>query len=201
MNSKLFGALAKCRCSLKTPHLLVALLPFAALITSAPANAFSTTCLSDCLSFTFSFTQPQGLVSGLVTGLNNNESGEQGAITINTYPSSLGLGTSPLSATSPTAPTPGFDDFIVSDGKITSAVYQVGEIHFAFLIDTNSDPEEFYLAPIPNDGPGPYATDQITFTPVTSATPLPATLALFAGGLGVVGYLTRRRKRHLVVAD
>jgi hypothetical protein len=31
-------------------------------------------------------------------------------------------------------------------------------------------------------------------TPV-SATPLPATLPLFAGGLGFVGYLTRRRKR------
>jgi len=28
-----------------------------------------------------------------------------------------------------------------------------------------------------------------------SATPLPATLPLFAGGLGFVGYLTRRRKR------
>jgi hypothetical protein len=29
-----------------------------------------------------------------------------------------------------------------------------------------------------------------------SATPLPATLPLFAGGLGFVGYLTRRKKRH-----
>lgn len=29
-----------------------------------------------------------------------------------------------------------------------------------------------------------------------SATPLPATLPLFAGGLGVVGYLTRRRKKN-----
>jgi hypothetical protein len=29
-----------------------------------------------------------------------------------------------------------------------------------------------------------------------SATPLPATLPLFAGGLGFVGYLTRRRKQR-----
>jgi hypothetical protein len=29
-----------------------------------------------------------------------------------------------------------------------------------------------------------------------SATPLPATLPLFAGGLGFVGYLTRRKKRN-----
>ncbi len=36
--------------------------------------------------------------------------------------------------------------------------------------------------------------EQFTFNDVTS-TPLPATLPLFAGGLGFVGYLTRRRKR------
>jgi hypothetical protein len=31
-----------------------------------------------------------------------------------------------------------------------------------------------------------------------SATPLPASLSLFAGGLGFVGYLTRRRKRQMI---
>jgi hypothetical protein len=35
----------------------------------------------------------------------------------------------------------------------------------------------------------------ITGPSVVSATPLPTTLPLFAGGLGFVGYLTRRRKR------
>lgn len=34
------------------------------------------------------------------------------------------------------------------------------------------------------------------FTGPVSATPLPATLPLFVGGLGVVGYLARRRKRN-----
>ena len=48
-------------------------------------------------------------------------------------------------------------------------------------------------------GPGnwDFAIDNVTFDqPLgTSATPLPATLPLFAGGLGFVGYLTKRRKQ------
>jgi hypothetical protein len=35
-----------------------------------------------------------------------------------------------------------------------------------------------------------------SFTAPVSATPLPATLPLFAGGLGVVGFLAKRRKRN-----
>ena len=35
----------------------------------------------------------------------------------------------------------------------------------------------------------------VGFTPDVSATPLPAALPLFAGGLGVMGLLGRRRKR------
>jgi hypothetical protein len=35
---------------------------------------------------------------------------------------------------------------------------------------------------------------------IPSATPLPATLPLFAGGLGFVGYLTRRKKRTQAIA-
>ena len=35
----------------------------------------------------------------------------------------------------------------------------------------------------------------VLFTPVSS-TPLPASLPLFAGGLGFIGYLTRRRKQN-----
>jgi hypothetical protein len=34
---------------------------------------------------------------------------------------------------------------------------------------------------------------------LAAATPLPATLPLFAGGLGFVGYLTRRKKRAQAV--
>jgi|ERR1700733_13551359 hypothetical protein len=43
------------------------------------------------------------------------------------------------------------------------------------------------------------ATFDVLNGPVT-ATPLPATLPLFAGGLGFVGYLTRRRKQALAAA-
>jgi hypothetical protein len=35
----------------------------------------------------------------------------------------------------------------------------------------------------------------LTSTATYGSTPLPATLPLFAGGLGFVGYLTRRRKQ------
>jgi hypothetical protein len=43
------------------------------------------------------------------------------------------------------------------------------------------------------DGPLYYATGTVTDS--LAATPLPATLPLFAGGLGFVGYLTGRKKR------
>ena len=36
--------------------------------------------------------------------------------------------------------------------------------------------------------------------PDTSVTPLPATLPLFAGGLGFVGYLANRRKKNATPA-
>ena len=49
------------------------------------------------------------------------------------------------------------------------------------------------------DGPGFYCGSRsiVSGSLVTgiSATPLPATLPLFAGGLGFVGYLTGRKKR------
>ena len=41
---------------------------------------------------------------------------------------------------------------------------------------------------------------QIATLSSVSATPLPATLPLFAGGLGFIGYLTRRKKRAQAVA-
>ncbi len=43
-------------------------------------------------------------------------------------------------------------------------------------------------------------TGSVTVTPEITPTPLPATLPLFAGGLGVVGYLTRRKRRSQVLA-
>jgi hypothetical protein len=43
-------------------------------------------------------------------------------------------------------------------------------------------------------------TGGTTFTPAVSATPLPAALPLFAGGLGFVGFLARRRKGTALAA-
>jgi hypothetical protein len=57
-----------------------------------------------------------------------------------------------------------------------------GENFLSYAVFT---PEDITGNPIPPDVP---------------STPLPATLPLFAGGLGFVGYLTRRKKRPLPLA-
>jgi hypothetical protein len=44
------------------------------------------------------------------------------------------------------------------------------------------------------------AAGTITSALAPSATPLPAALPLFAGGLGFVGFLTRRKKRKTLLA-
>ena len=50
-----------------------------------------------------------------------------------------------------------------------------------------------------DDDEGGNNPEKFTFNSIT-ATPLPATLPLFAGGLGFVGYLTRRRKKAVAAA-
>jgi hypothetical protein len=179
-------------------HLLAAATAILALLTCAPANAFTTTCISDCLTFDFSFTSSVGTVTGVITGLYNNEPDQQGAVTITSYPSALGsLGTPPLSVTSPRAPTPGFDNFNVTSGEITSALYYQGEPNFLLAICTFCEPEQYYLIPSGIGPPPADIADQITFTPVTSATPLPAAFPLFATGLATLGLLGWRRKRKV----
>jgi hypothetical protein len=48
---------------------------------------------------------------------------------------------------------------------------------------------------------GSIILDNLDIEPLNaSATPLPATLPLFAGGLGFVGYLAKRRKKNATLA-
>jgi hypothetical protein len=44
------------------------------------------------------------------------------------------------------------------------------------------------------------SVESVSVTPVVSATPVPAALPLFAGGLGVIGLFGRRRKRNNAAA-
>jgi hypothetical protein len=71
--------------------------------------------------------------------------------------------------------------FIVTETALTTA---------AFV--SNAEGTYLYASDVILDDPGSgYVGDPLS----VSATPLPATLPLFAGGLGFVGYLTRRKKR------
>ena len=70
--------------------------------------------------------------------------------------------------------------------------FSTGDINMTGLSASASIDPSFQLG---SGAPGGYSivfSDGIGDTP--SATPLPATLPLFAGGLGFVGYLTRRKK-------
>jgi hypothetical protein len=75
----------------------------------------------------------------------------------------------------PTQTTGGLS-FTLPDGD--SVILQLAVVGFPFTM-------AFELSNVPGALPDPSA----------SATPLPATLPLFAGGLGFLGYLARRKKR------
>ena len=87
--------------------------------------------------------------------------------------------------------TPYEVNMLVSTSASAGTIY--GQTALADLIATASIDPSFQLSA---DAPSGYSivfSDGIGDTP--TATPLPATLPLFAGGLGFVGYLTRRKKR------
>jgi hypothetical protein len=74
-------------------------------------------------------------------------------------------------------------------------VTETGLTPAAFV--SNSEGTYLYASDVILDDPGSgYVGDPLS----VSATPLPATLPLFAGGLGFVGYLTRREKRAQALA-
>jgi hypothetical protein len=87
-------------------------------------------------------------------------------------------------------------------GAPTAPVYVINDLNLAagtYILDTYlgacGNPDGCQKAGTPDDPV--YA---VLFTPegvsaTPSATPLPAAFPLFAGGVGFVGYLARRRKR------
>jgi hypothetical protein len=157
---------------------------------------------------TFNFSFDGGAVTGEVDGLTANGSGEQAThVFIDTYPSSVGLNeTAPFEVTGPTLN--GFNSFDVNGaGQITAVVFDACNNRCA-------GPAPFfppdYIFCMSTPGPlecgpplaflegtvfafGLAAGNDLTFTPVT--TPLPATLPLFATGLGGLGLLGWRKKR------
>jgi hypothetical protein len=83
----------------------------------------------------------------------------------------------------------GFNGFVCfqnQDACLGSRAYADSTL----LLDVFGDPTDA-LGPIPESGTVEFAIAE---------TPLPAALPLFAGGLGLVGYLTRRKKRAQAVA-
>ena len=72
-------------------------------------------------------------------------------------------------------------------------------VEFGESLDFPVGPPLFNLAAgVTVDAPDSFVFNNI-FAPPTSATPLPAALPLFAGGLGAIGLLARRRKRKQAV--
>jgi PEP-CTERM motif len=94
--------------------------------------------------------------------------------------------------------------------QIESTYYDAGSFYAAFLnldltsLPTDANPTSLGFSSLLQapayagaswDYIGFLQSSSITLDTPVSATPLPATLPLFAGGLGFVGYLARRRKR------
>ena len=117
-----------------------------------------------------------------------------------------------LSNTGPNSPS-----FSITGSDLTTTATQIffnfGDTSAAGILDiTNSLPDKIEFANQLSNSPAPNGIIEIG-TPgnadidvavtgnlllgsvAVSATPLPATLPLFAGGLGMVGFLTRRKKQ------
>lgn len=193
-------------------HLVMAFMAVAATLARIPANAetidFSFTgattgpvgcCVAPIPPFTGTVT---GEIVGLVPGVADQT---PTAIYLTSYTSVPGLAESnwPTPTFNILSYTPGAgldidgaDTFTVdSSGHLTSVDFSISVLTqqaslFNLTLDTVGNTFSLY-----NDGSDTgISTDTATFTPV-SATPLPAALPLFAGGLGALGLFGWRRKR------
>jgi hypothetical protein len=203
MKTKLVGFAIK--------NLLVAVTAFAAILTSAPSHAST-------LSFDFSFTNTLGVTPGTVTGqiygLSDNATSAATAVIIDSYPAILGsvatpfdILSYPLVAGNPNSVVA--NSFTVAGGQITNVNFYAdgqclpsppcGYAPLFLYLGTGSSPSAYVFGasdPLTglSNGAVQAESDFITFTP----TPLPATLPLFATGLGALGLLGWRRKREAI---
>ena len=185
---------------------------------SSAACFFGTTAKAATVTFasTLAFTDSVGKVDLTSSDLNTTFTVGVPDMISNFITVSVGSGTwsatnSPLTATFTfTEPTP--NGTTTDSGTITGAQVNGSSASGTLTITWPSQPVEFDFADGTkldvtlgnlsescgsNNCLGTYnmsATFDVLNGPVT-ATPLPAALPLFAGGLGFVGYLARRRKR------
>ena len=82
---------------------------------------------------------------------------------------------------------------IGSDLAIGAWVSANGQVAYLFFDDANANSDG-------HDGSQDSDFDDLVVRLTLTPTPLPATLPLFAGGLGMVGFLTRRKKRAQAAA-
>ena len=82
------------------------------------------------------------------------------------------------------------------DGNFRNATFaeSIGSSPFRFALGTTGG----FIFDYANDLQD--ASGTITSALAPAATPLPAALPLFAGGLGMVGFLARRKKRNALAA-
>jgi hypothetical protein len=166
-----------------------------AALASAPSHA---------ATYDFSFGNMYGTVFGTVSGVivlpDGNATNEAAtSVTITSTPSSLAsLFPNPILGTDLTNPT-NTNSFTVSNGEITSALFYYTVTGGGYLEISSSASYRDLLLNNSDNGviePGNFTT----FTPVAT-TPLPATLPLFAGGLGMIGLLGARKRRKAQAVD
>jgi hypothetical protein len=180
---------------------LIAAATAAVLIASAQTRAATVD-----IDFTFTNTVTGTVVEGEIDGLTVGGTSSASAIYINSYTNGTNtpysFPTPILMMTSVTSDTFTLD----ASGAVTAAKFNGDGLFGSFstfvnLSITRDEPSEDVGSVFQyiDTGSGPYVQTggdfgQLDYEPV-SATPLPATLPLFANGLGVIALLVRRRKR------
>jgi hypothetical protein len=179
------------------------------MLASALLLSFAST-PSHALTFNFSFDNLNGNVSGTVTGqifgLNDNATGPATAVDITSAPP--GLVPLPLPLSMPVSGSENSNNtFTVNSGVITASGFDGVVLDGTTKIELilTSGPSLVGSASLgvtsPPTANGVGSTIQATYTEVpTTTTPLPATLPLFATGLGALGLLGWRRKRKARVS-